>query len=140
MLNQNTDKSKGLLFSKQVLLALATLIVISLLWAAANGAPSGVYILLPAIILIYFVPTIIGAGKQHKSLGPIMALNLLAGWSFIGWVAALIWALTEPKPTPSVIVTGSGSAADEIAKLAELKAKGIITEEEFEARKKALLT
>ncbi len=36
-------------------------------------------------------------------------------------------------------VAGSGSAADELAKLADLKEKGVLTEEEFAAQKKVLL-
>ncbi len=35
---------------------------------------------------------------------------------------------------------GSGSSADELAKLADLKAKGVITDAEFEAQKAKLLT
>jgi hypothetical protein len=35
---------------------------------------------------------------------------------------------------------GSGSSADELAKLADLKTKGVITDAEFEAQKAKLLT
>jgi Short C-terminal domain/Phospholipase_D-nuclease N-terminal len=35
---------------------------------------------------------------------------------------------------------GSGSSADELSKLADLKAKGVITDAEFEAQKAKLLT
>ena len=35
---------------------------------------------------------------------------------------------------------GSGSSADELAKLADLKAKGVLTDAEFEAQKAKLLT
>ena len=46
-------------------------------------------------ILAYFIPTIVGWRK--KNAGGIIALNLFLGWTFLGWVAALIWALSPEK-------------------------------------------
>ncbi len=52
---------------------------------------------------------------------------------------ALIWALTNEEKTAGT-AQPPHSSADEISKLADLKSKGIITEAEFEAKKKKLLT
>lgn len=45
------------------------------------------------LFFIYLIPSIIAGYKQHKDGYAIMALNILIGWTFIGWVIALIWAL-----------------------------------------------
>ncbi|MGD0497603.1 MAG: superinfection immunity protein [Bryobacteraceae bacterium] len=41
---------------------------------------------------LYFLPTFIGQSKRNA--GAIFTLNLLLGWTVIGWVVALIWAMT----------------------------------------------
>ena len=41
----------------------------------------------------YFLPAIIG--RNHKQSTAIFMLNLLLGWTVIGWIGALIWALTK---------------------------------------------
>ena len=46
-------------------------------------------------LAIYFIPTIQAINAKKKNKGAIFALNLLLGWSGIGWVIALIWALTK---------------------------------------------
>lgn len=46
-------------------------------------------------LCIYFMPSVIAKGKRNWSA--IFALNLLAGWTFAGWVIALVWALTKEK-------------------------------------------
>lgn len=48
-------------------------------------------ILVLVLCLLYFYPTFKAMGKRNT--GAIFALNLLTGWSTIGWVVALIWAL-----------------------------------------------
>jgi T4 superinfection immunity protein len=46
-------------------------------------------------ILLYFLPAIIGRDKRDAA--GIFLLNLLLGWTVIGWIIALIWACTaEP--------------------------------------------
>jgi len=41
---------------------------------------------------LYLLPSIIGGNK--KNFTAILALNILLGWTVIGWIIALIWALT----------------------------------------------
>lgn len=44
------------------------------------------------ILLVYFAPSSIAMMRHKANAGAIFALNLLAGWTFIGWVGALVWA------------------------------------------------
>lgn len=47
-----------------------------------------------AAIMIYFIPTMVANSRYHRNAGAIMMVNLLLGWTFIGWVIALVWAMT----------------------------------------------
>lgn len=47
---------------------------------------------------IHFLPTIIAALRRGRNVVGIFLLNLLLGWTVIGWVIALVWALRdEPR-------------------------------------------
>jgi Superinfection immunity protein len=46
-------------------------------------------------LVIYFIPSAVAHEKERS--GAIIALNLLLGWTVIGWVGALVWAIAE-KP------------------------------------------
>lgn len=51
------------------------------------------------LIVLYFLPSIIGFSRKKSNSGAIFALNLLLGWIFVGWVISLVWALTtDQKP------------------------------------------
>ncbi len=54
-------------------------------------------IILIGLILVYFLPFMIAKKTNHPRSTPIFALNLLLGWTFIGWVVALVWSLSHPK-------------------------------------------
>lgn len=49
------------------------------------------------LALLYFVPTLIAWRRRHHQLGPIVLVNLLLGWSVIGWFFALVWACTATR-------------------------------------------
>ncbi|MFC1987129.1 superinfection immunity protein [Chloroflexota bacterium] len=55
-----------------------------------------IFLILPAL-LTYFVPTVVAVIRKAKNLGGIFLLNLLAGWTFLGWVASLVWAIVAEK-------------------------------------------
>lgn len=40
-------------------------------------------------LFIYFIPAIVG--RHKKNAGAIFILNLFVGWTFVGWVIALVW-------------------------------------------------
>lgn len=46
-------------------------------------------------LLIYFLPAIVASKKDHPNSASIFVLNLLLGWTFVGWVAALVWAYSS---------------------------------------------
>jgi Superinfection immunity protein len=61
----------------------------------------GVFLLLIVCVLafgFYFLPTINAARKKHHNCAAIFLVNLLFGWTFFGWVIALIWSATKPPP------------------------------------------
>lgn len=43
------------------------------------------------LIPVYFVPCFIAYKKNHKFKKQIFLLNIFLGFSYVGWVAALIW-------------------------------------------------
>jgi hypothetical protein len=46
---------------------------------------------------IYLVPTIIAWRRLHPNRTTIFILNLLAGWTLVGWVAALVWSTSRKR-------------------------------------------
>ena len=47
-------------------------------------------------------------GLKKRNAGAIFALNLLLGWTLVGWVVSLVWALTK-EDVPNTIVVPLGS-------------------------------
>ena len=45
-------------------------------------------------LLVYLAPAVIALLRRHQSVGAIFLLNLLLGWTGIGWLVALIWSFT----------------------------------------------
>jgi ABC-type sugar transport system permease subunit len=54
-------------------------------------------VLITLLSLFYFLPVAIAFNKKRANTGAIFALNLFLGWSLIGWVVALVWALKEEE-------------------------------------------
>lgn len=44
-------------------------------------------------ISLYFLGFLVAFKRNHKDCNAIFALNLLTGWTFVGWVISLVWAL-----------------------------------------------
>ncbi len=51
--------------------------------------------LLLIVAALYFIPTLVAVNRKHNSTGAIFLVNLLLGWSFLGWVLALVWAASH---------------------------------------------
>ena len=48
--------------------------------------------------MIYLLPAVVAQVRRHHQTTTIIGLNLLLGWTFIGWAVALVWALTATPP------------------------------------------
>jgi hypothetical protein len=58
-------------------------------------AAMGLGLFLAILFVPYWLPTIIAFKRDHPSKGAIAAINFLFGWTFIGWVLSLVWALSD---------------------------------------------
>jgi hypothetical protein len=47
-------------------------------------------------LALLFLPTLVARSRNHPNILPIFLVNLFLGWTFIGWVVALVWACTRP--------------------------------------------
>lgn len=98
-------------------------------------------VLVCLVIGIYLIPTIVAVSRKHLQKVPIILVNILLGWSFIGWVVALVWACTKSKPK-EVHIYNQGANVDlkeKIELLNKLHADGFVSDEELEQKKKDLL-
>jgi hypothetical protein len=61
---------------------------------AAAGLGIGLILLIIIVsIAVYLIPTFIAFKRGKANKGAVLAINLFLGWSLIGWVVALVWAL-----------------------------------------------
>ena len=59
------------------------------------------------LVLLYFLPSIIGHDKRDAA--GIILLNVFLGWTVIGWVIALVWAITaEPYASVRLVAVPAG--------------------------------
>jgi hypothetical protein len=87
--------------------------------------------------LIYFIPSFVGWNK--KNINAILTLNIFLGWTVIGWLVALIWAVSKDNEK---LVTTSNNNNDKLTQLIELKKlleEGYLTDIEFEKQRKEIL-
>ena len=59
-----------------------------------EGVIGGVIVLL-LLLVGYFLPFIIALARKHVDSTAIFVLNLFLGWTFFGWVVALVWAVKK---------------------------------------------
>ena len=51
----------------------------------------------------YFLPAMVAWTNGRANTSAIFALNLLLGWTLIGWVVALVWAMTNAPAQNAVV-------------------------------------
>ena len=59
-----------------------------------------IFLILLAILfcgVFYFLPIIVAFMRKHNNCLAIFMLNLFLGWSFVGWVIALVWACSNTQ-------------------------------------------
>ena len=129
---------------------------------------------LSAIIIIislisYFLPTVIAMLRGKSNTFAILLLNLFLGWTFIGWIVALVWSVTSDNKPQTIVVNNNSSIEPKnefktlsnqrikseqtnnsnlnshqekiqnLKKLRQLLDDGILTQEEFVQQKNQIL-
>jgi Superinfection immunity protein len=53
------------------------------------------------LLVLYFAPAAVAWLRYHPHTAVIFVLNLLLGWTLLGWAGAMVWAWrTAPKAPP----------------------------------------
>jgi len=55
----------------------------------------GALLVIMSTIVVYFLPALVAIDRAHRNAIAICVLNVLLGWTFLGWVVALVWAFTS---------------------------------------------
>lgn len=68
--------------------------------SAAAGGIIGLLVIVAWVVgtVIYFIPTFIAFRRNKSNKIAILALNFFLGWSLVGWVVSLVWALSNEAP------------------------------------------
>jgi T4 superinfection immunity protein/zinc ribbon protein len=64
-------------------------------------------------LFLYFLPAFLARNKPNFTA--ILLVNLLLGWTFIGWIVALIWALSSDPQRPATAQQPAASAPQQTA-------------------------
>ncbi len=59
-------------------------------------------IIVLAALWIHFMPTVEAYRTDHPQRRAIAMLNIIGGWTVIGWIGAMVWAHTarDQRPNP----------------------------------------
>jgi len=89
---QTTASSGDKLMPNLLVIAATALPVIFILIGAFTNNAIG-WNALAIIVGLYSLPAIIAAARHKRNAMSIFCLNLFLGWTIIGWVVALVWAV-----------------------------------------------
>jgi hypothetical protein len=81
----------------EFLLFLIALLACLSAWQDLLPISSGHAVLLYVLGLFYFWPTLAAWDRDHETIAGIFVLNLLLGWTVLGWIVAMVWAYSRPR-------------------------------------------
>jgi len=74
-------------------------------------------LMIAGAVALYFLPGFVAERRKHPQRLAITVLNLLGGWTAVGWLVALVWACTvvrqaaPPAPRASAPPRSPGTTA-----------------------------
>lgn len=102
-------------------------------------------------IIVYFIPTFVAFHRNHYYRWVILGVNVALGFTVIGWLLPLIWAVWPVQTHVSDVLrkdpvtnfefdrNDGNNAVELIEKLSKLRKDDLISEDEFENSNKELL-
>ena len=95
----------------------------------------GCYIFYGVLFFVLMIPVKIAHKNNHPAKNSIGVITVLFGNTIIIWIAMLIWANSPSSAAKQQNIDTS----DKLKKLNEMLSEGLITKQEFDAKKKDLL-
>lgn len=83
----------------------------------------GQAILALVLLLVYFIPAINAYSKAHRSRAMILVVNLLLGWTLLGWLIALAWSAGSARDDPAAPTAETHVKCPDCAELVRREAK-----------------
>ena len=84
--------------------------------AVASGTNTAAMLMLPVFIIsslwLYFLPSIKAYRRKLENAQSILIVNLFLGWTLIGWVFSLVWAIKNPSKVTQVAAPADVSDDD----------------------------
>jgi hypothetical protein len=107
----------------------------------SSSNPIAGFVLLIVAFVAYFLPTFIASHRKHPNGTSIFLLDLFLGWTFIGWLAALIWSASAIKKNepPPIAPVKADDKYQQLEKLGDLKDRGLLTDSEYQQEKARIL-
>ena len=54
------------------------------------------------LLIVYFVPTIVAIIRHTRNVMRIVLLNIISGWTILGWIIALVWSFHDERQANSM--------------------------------------
>ena len=48
-----------------------------------------------ACVILYLLPSLVASMRGHPQENPIFIINFFLGWTLIGWIVTLAWAVSD---------------------------------------------
>lgn len=101
----------------------------------------GLFILISLFIVlaITFLPVIIAVQRKHNDTILIFLLTFFFGWTFIGWIVALLWSISSNVSIMASKDPVNDTLTNKLTELSDLLNRKLITQEEYDEQKKKVL-
>lgn len=92
-------------------------------------------------LTVYLVPSVVALWRRHPGAGQVLMVNMLLGWTVVGWLWALREAISAIAPIERIWAPSAkrGDSRRQLQLIAHLHEHGILTDEERDAERQRLL-
>lgn len=74
------------------------------MYLASNVNPAEAIMLFLFLGAAYLIPTIIAVTRKHNNAMAIAVVNIALGWTFLGYLIALVWSLTNSDSKNQIVI------------------------------------
>ena len=100
----SADERSSLALAISISFSIAVLVRAITLFVSAEELILYAYVgsVVGVLVTLYELPAIVAYNKDHPRCLAILLVNILAGWTIVGWVIALVWAFAGTHPAEAV--------------------------------------